>query len=705
MIRFTAATALLAAALASAQQPAAPAQPSTRPQGQVLFHRNEEQPPQEAAPAKANRTPEATIASITDAERSAVLFTSWDLDVHVAPAASHLAARARFTVRNTSSKSLTRLTLQLSSTLQWESIAASAPLPFTQHTLPTDADHTGEATEALVTLAQPLASGQSLTLTALYSGTIPASAARLTRIGAPPEQAIRADWDSISPEIVALRGFGNILWYPVSSPPLFLGDGAKLFQAIGRSRRQQTDAGFHLRLTVEYTGEPPVDAFFNGTRQTFAHTTEEPNVPVAESHGVAMAEFPSLPVGFRTPSIFVTWNNAHPSENQLLSVITSRPEAIAAYNTAANDVAPLLRDWLGPSPLSPLTLLDHPGQPFEDDALLALPLSSTDPHQIAPSLVHSLAHAWFRSSLPWLDEGVPQFMAIVQSEAIDGRDKALAGLRGLINPLTLVEPEPPAAETKPTPAPAADTTAPVQQHTNIPFDPRNLPGPPESYSSNSSSSSSSSSNPSAEDSGPPPPLPSTLPPPPGQPGQSLIDAHDEVYYRAKAAAVLVMLRSVTGDAALKQALQAYRKYVGRQTGVTADRTEDPHAFQHAIEDASHKDLSWLFDDWVYNDRGLADLSIVSVTPRSLPARNGKDVSWLISVEISNSSAVNVEVPITVRSGNLTSTERVRIGPQSTLSTRVVFEGTPAEVILNDGTVPETTIPMHLRQLHVPAPTP
>jgi aminopeptidase N len=156
-----------------------------------------------------------------------------------------------------------------------------------------------------------------------------------------------------------------------------------------------------------------------------------------------------------------------------------------------------------------------------------------------------------------------------------------------------------------------------------------------------------------------------------------------------------MLRFITGDTALKQALQTYRNQVRHV------EHEDPRGFQHVLEQTSHKDLAQFFDDWVYNDRGLADLSIVSVTPRNLPARNGKDVSWLVAVEVRNAGAVNVDVPITVRSGALTSTEHVHIPPQTTLSTRVVFEGVPQEVILNDGTIPETTAPMHLFRLHLP----
>src|SRR6202034_3835295 len=105
---------------------------------------------------------------------------------------------------------------------------------------------------------------------------------RLERLGASESQGLTTDWDAIGtasafssssssaapptppPGIlpVALRGFGNILWYPVASPQLFLGDGAKLFQAIGQQRLAERAATIHLRLAVEYRGIPPVAAYF-----------------------------------------------------------------------------------------------------------------------------------------------------------------------------------------------------------------------------------------------------------------------------------------------------------------------------------------------------------------------------------------------------------------------------------------------------------
>ena len=123
-----------------------------------------------------------------------------------------------------------------------------SPLSFTVQTIDTDADHTGKATEAVVSLPQPLQPGASLELTSFYSGEVTQSAERLERIGAPLDQAARADWDQISPEWTALRGFGNVLWYPTAAAPVFLGDGAKLFQSVGQTKLQQAAATIRLRL-------------------------------------------------------------------------------------------------------------------------------------------------------------------------------------------------------------------------------------------------------------------------------------------------------------------------------------------------------------------------------------------------------------------------------------------------------------------------
>ena len=619
---------LLAVALSlSSTAIAQVAQPSPEeapPHGTVLFNRNEDSPPAEKkaiAPQK--------IAAITDAERSALTFTAYDLEIHLLLVKSQLAVRAAFTVRNSSTHPSARLAFQISSSLHWESFALRnaerlQPLAFEEHLIDTDADHTGQAKEAVVSLAQPLAPGATIDLTALYSGEITQSGKRLERIGAPPSQAAQADWDKIAPEATALRGFGNVLWYPTAAAPTLLGDGAKLFQSVGQTKLQQSAATIHIRLTVEYLGDPPRTAYFCGSREQLIAVSENINAPVADAPGVATAEFSTRPLRFRTPSLFVTDLTPTATSDNLVSAVTSHEDALPAYAAATAKVHPLVTDWLGPTPLVTLNLLDNDGQPFEDDALLVRPMRTADTAVLAPVLVHSLSHAWFSSSHEWLNEGVAHFMSLLWTEQSEGRDTALQQLHEQVNTLALAEPD----------LSKSDESAQV--------------------------------------------------------GQSLIQARDEIYYRTKAAAVLWMLRSVVGDEPLKRALQLYRR--------SGKRDEDPEEFQRILEQATKKDLRWFFDDWVYRDRGLPDLSIANVTPRELPTQGGKAAGWLIAVEVRNDGDATADVPVTVRSGALTASGRVRVAGRSSASTRILFEGTPDEVVVNDGSVPEISATTHRKQL-------
>ncbi len=448
--------------------------------------------------------PQDDKLGVTDTERNALTFTAYDLDVHLIPASAGISVRAGLTVRNDSTTPLNRLVLEITSTTHWDAFSIRtastvAPLKFATRLVDTDADHTGQTAEAVVTLPQPLAPGASLALTALYSGAIPPSAERLERIGAPTADATAADWDAVAasnPDALsggtALRGFGNVLWYPVAAPPVFLGDGAKLFQAVGSMKLRQSAATFRLRVAVEYVGDAPDAAFLCGHREQLIAISDNPNMPAAESPGIATAVFAPQPLGFRTPNLFITSSAATdtgtPANPNLIAAITSHYDALPAYSAAAVLVEPLLTDWLGARPDTPLTILDHPGQPFEDDAILVRPMHAVDPTTLAPSLAQSLTHTWIRSSHPWIDEGLPQFVSLLWTERTAGRAAALAELQETAKTVALAEPENP------------DTTG----------------------------------------------------------GESLLATTSEVFYRTKAAAVWWMLRGIVGDEALKQALQAYR---------------------------------------------------------------------------------------------------------------------------------------------------
>ncbi len=622
-----------------AQETAAPTPPE-QDHGKVVFSTEQS----EAQTGKQQDVDAFPKPAVTNDERSAVAIVSDDLDLHLTPAGSGEEGHALLTIRNVSLAPVMRIPLQISSTLRWQSVTPTGKsrqaFVMTQSPVTTDTDHTGYAQEALLTLDHPLAAGASMTVSAFYSGAIPASADRLELIGTPHEKAIETDWDAITPtsdEIsTALRGFGEVLWYPVASPTALFGEGNDLVAAVAAQRMQNTSATMRLRLTVVYAGDPPDAVIFDGTLRPLDKTPDDANQVIDNTRGVATAEFAMAPVGFRTPSLFLTAQHPTAAGSQLISAVTPVPEAAEPYAAAADALAPMFHEWIAPSPLTPLLLLEHPGLPFEDHAFIAAHLSATaQPDSIAPEIVRGLAHAFFSAPAPtslWLDQGVPEFMALLWTERTSGRDAVIAQLEQDALAISLAEPDP-----------------------------------------------------------------TKKPPVAGVP---LTQAGTDVYIRLKSAAALWQLRDIVGEDLFKNTLINYRHALTLSPGLD----HDPAAFERSMEKTCSRNLAWFFDDWVYADHGLPDLSIVAVNPRPILPKEGRPSGYLVAVDVRNEGDAVAEVPVTIRSagGNdpLTSTSRLRVAPHSTASTRIVFEGTPDSVQVNDGSVPEIAAPTHTFKINI-----
>jgi hypothetical protein len=180
---------------------------------------------------------------------------------------------------------------------------------------------------------------------------------------------------------------------------------------------------------------------------------------------------------------------------------------------------------------------------------------------------------------------------------------------------------------------------------------------------------------------------------PGQSaGQPLAQAISPVYYRTKAAYVLWMLRDLAGDSALSAAL---REIIIRPRA----RIQASPPNQAPLKSSSKRpkpapDLAWFFADWVDADKGLPDLSIEGVFPSRLGG------NWLVAVNVANSGYAAAEVPVTVRSAPTRSPSacgsRPRQGDQ-----RILIQGKPTEVQVNDGTVPETQASVHITNIARP----
>ena len=158
--------------------------------------------------------------------------------------------------------------------------------------------------------------------------------------------------------------------------------------------------------------------------------------------------------------------------------------------------------------------------------------------------------------------------------------------------------------------------------------------------------------------------------------QPLITTFDESHYRSKAMYVWWMLRDMVGETALKKTLQKYR----------ADDDKDPKYVEGLVTAESKKDLSWFFEDWVYQDKGLPDFRIESAY-----SRKTEKGSYLVTVTVVNTGPVGAEVPFTVNFNGGEIVQRVEVRGNSKATTRVEVPGLPQQVVVNDGSVAESDL--------------
>jgi hypothetical protein len=620
-----------------ASQPPATQPPETQPaSGKVIFSRSTDEngaTTTTIGPAASLGTA-VTAPIASDDERNAVTFAAYDLDVHLDPAKNSIAVLALLKIRNDGKAPLAHIPLEISSTLKWEHIhIGGKDTPFTVATLNSDTDHTGQLHEAAITLGAPLAAGATMEVNASYSGTVTPNAQRLTTLGTPDDLALHSDWDEIGLDFSGLRGFGNVVWYPVAAEPVILGDGARLFDEVGQLKLRTASARFRLRLTDEFPhGQAPAIALVNG--HAVALDIVDPPNPVEGMPGVATADTGDTTLGFTAPSIFVAVRAPHPMTDASVWTTAADENNIENWTTAAAAVSPFVAGWLGAKPGSELTILDLPDPgdaPFESGELLATPVRQQDEGQLEGVLAHALTQAWISGGKSaaaagpkpaWLDEGAAYFMGTLWIEKHDGRNRAMESLESGRSALALAEPSSPGEN----------------------------------------------------------------------PGQPLAQAWSPAHYRTKAAYVLWMLRDMVGDSALSSALRGY--YAALDGPATSGNSISPDStFEKLLETGSNRDLSWFFQDWVNADKGLPELAIDGVFPEAAAAGN-----TLVAVDVTNAGYASAEVPVTVSSAGPPVTHRVIVPGRSKATVRILVQGKPTQVQVNDGSVPETGATVHIRDL-------
>ena len=423
--------------------------PAAKPSGKVLFERSLDvngNTVNTTGPQAKSKTETITASSVSDADRQAIVVTGLDLDLHLNTASQQLAVRGILSIRNTGKSPLSKIPLQLSSSLNWERIRnAGHDVPLAEATVNSDADHTGQLHEAVISLGAPLEPQATAQFEVFYSGTIAPTARRLVSIGTPDDSAAHADWDEISSDFTGVRGFGNVVWYPVVSTPVMIGDGAHLYDEIGRQKLLASGSSFRLRLTVEFPhAKAPTIAVVNG-HPLVLKVSDSP-ASGSDLPGIATADTGPTRLGFESPSLFVTTESPHAGAHMTAYAVAADESAVKTWLTAATNVSPMIERWLGEKPPGQLTILDLPDPEdtaWESGPLLVIPVRDGPPDQIASVLSHSLTHAWMSPAPFWLDEGTANFMGTLWDDHEHHRDQALATLEAGRPALALEEPPSP----------------------------------------------------------------------------------------------------------------------------------------------------------------------------------------------------------------------------------------------------------------------
>src|SRR3981081_1721140 len=363
----------------------------------------------------------ASVANAVTLDREAFTFISYDLNVRVEPEQQRLGVRGKIILRNDSQMPQKIAVLQISSSLDWRSVkAGDKALQFVSQPYTSDIDHTGALSEAIVTLPEAVAPKSTIELEVAYEGVVVLDATRLTRIGTPEAAANSSDWDQISPKFTAVRGAGNVAWYPLAAEVANLSEGNSFFEVLGRWKVREARSKMHLQITVSSDDGSPPDLLVNDTSCRIMYEqigraqliTAECDFPAAGPPGPAfvIGEYQLV----LRPVVEVHYLPGH-------------EVAATNYADAAESALPFVSEWFGAPRQKARTadLNNSNAAPFESGPLLLTLLTNTDSKLAGLVAAHQLTHAAFSSPRPWIDEGLAHFAQALYLEQQKGRQAAL----------------------------------------------------------------------------------------------------------------------------------------------------------------------------------------------------------------------------------------------------------------------------------------
>ncbi len=587
-------------------------------------------------------------------DREAFTITKYDLEIQLEPDQQRLGARGKITLRNDSDHPQKVATLQISSSLNWRAIrVAGKTVQYVSQPYVSDIDHTGALSEAIVSLPAEVKPKDSVEVEIGYEGVIPLDTTRLTRIGVPDEIAKRSSWDQISPAFTAVRGAGYVAWYPITTESADFSEGNSLFEVVDRWRAREAGSEFKAKVAMSHmSGEPP---------PLIICAPGDSGYEQISRAQITSANCSWTRLGAVTPTFAMAHYDYEPKQPLMLLSLPGHEAGAATYSGAFNPAMKFVTEWFG-SPSTPIIIADFAdpnSAPFESGNLLMASMASEDSTLAGTNLVHELVHSAVPSPRPWVYEGLAHFAEAMYRQQQSGRQAALDLLGE--HRAALLDSEKEVSVSMAAQKNAAGNSTDKKSVNQKNIDQRNVDQKSTDGKSDPPKSASQRN-----------------------PGQPLVSTFDETCYRSKAAYVWWMLRDMVGDDVLMQAIRKYR--------AQDDDDKDAKYVEHLIEAASKRDLGWFFDDWVYHDRGLPDLRVQSAHPWT-----EKDVQF-VTVTFENLGDAGAEVPFTISSAGGEVTRRIEVRARSTATTRVEMPGTPTQIVVNDGSVPESDVTNNVFQI-------
>ena len=367
--------------------------------------------------------------SVFALDREAFTFSDYKLNLQIDPLQHALAVTGTVILRNDSATPQKNAVLQISSSLDWQSIKlAGKPVLSTIHPYESDVDHTGSLSEAVISFQQPIGPAQSVTLEVAYAGKIEPDGTRLERIGTPKPDALASDWDGISSDFTAFRGAGYVAWYPISQTAVNLDEPAALSRALWQWRWRERAANLELHVQIAPATDPT-------NARMLISSGDAPTSPKASNLDVAFH-----PLATRVPILVLGEFQSLQRGPLEILYFANNKELAQRYSAASSSVAPLIKDWFGELK-RPVALVELPAksQPYESGPLFFESLQRIAAANESITAAHQLAHSAFVSSRPWLQEGLAHFAGALSVEQRSGRSSAAQYLNRLLPALVELE--------------------------------------------------------------------------------------------------------------------------------------------------------------------------------------------------------------------------------------------------------------------------